>query len=258
MKKISILTLLLSFFYFFILKADDILIQPGEELFYEVSYIGVKLGSIKVITESNQKLNGKSVHKCKAFIDSYRGIPFVSLHAIFESWLDPLVAFSHKFAGNTKVDDGWDYHQIIFDYPNNKITLDRFKNKKKYATDNYTIKEKFNDGLSLFFFARKFIQSKRNVKVPTFIDKDIVSTNIYFLGNKESTEIDAVDYKVKTIYFQGKANWKGIYGLSGDFEGWFSDDLAAVPIKAKMKVYIGSVNIELISWKRKGWSPPKA
>ena len=56
----------------------------------------------------------------------------------------------------------------------------------------------------------------------------------------------------------GQARWTGLYGLSGNFEGWFSNDEARVPIKAKMSVYIGSVVIELKSWKRPDWKPPKS
>jgi len=48
----------------------------------------------------------------------------------------------------------------------------------------------------------------------------------------------------------------GNYGLSGKFEGWFSDDDAHIPIKAKMNVYVGSVVIELVKWKRGSWNPP--
>jgi len=45
--------------------------------------------------------------------------------------------------------------------------------------------------------------------------------------------------------------------LSGKFEGWFSDDNAHIPIKALMNVYVGKILIELKSWKRTGWIPPK-
>ena len=49
-----------------------------------------------------------------------------------------------------------------------------------------------------------------------------------------------------------------IFGLTGVFEGWFSDDAASVPISAKMHVLIGSVRIELLRWKRSNWTPPLA
>ena len=48
-----------------------------------------------------------------------------------------------------------------------------------------------------------------------------------------------------------------IFGLTGYFEGWFSNDEASIPIVAKMKVLIGNITLELKSWKREGWIPPK-
>jgi len=237
--------------------ADNIIIQPGEELVYEVTFFGVKLGSIKIITEENQMLNDLPLHKCKAFIDSYKGIPFVDLHAIFETWLDSSVSYSHKFVGNYKEQEGWVYQQGLFDYDYKKITQESWRNKSKYLSKTFITPKKFNDGLSLFFMARKYVHSKRNLKIPTLLEVDTVTTSIYFSGEQENISIDAINYPVKTVHFSGKADWTGIYGLSGKFEGWFSDDTECVPIKAKMNVYVGSVVLELKSWKRKYWTAPR-
>ena len=51
---------------------------------------------------------------------------------------------------------------------------------------------------------------------------------------------------------QGNAEFVGIFGLTGEFSGWFWNDDARIPIVAKMQVIIGSVTIELMSWKRPG------
>ncbi|MBI5324332.1 MAG: DUF3108 domain-containing protein [Ignavibacteriae bacterium] len=91
----------------------------------------------------------------------------------------------------------------------------------------------------------------------TFMEHDTCYTYINFTGKTENIEIDAVDYPVRTIFFSGKADWEGVYGVTGQFEGWFSDDNARIPIQAKMKLYIGNAEIHLIKWKRQGWAPPK-
>ena len=254
---IVIVSLLLLFITFPKSFADNSIIQPGEELLYEVSFFGVKLGSIKIITEENQVINDMPVHKCKAFIDSYNGIPFVDLHTVFETWMDTSASYSHKFVGNIKEKEGWVYQQALFDYDNKKISQESWRNKSKYLSKTFLTQKKFNDGLSLFFMARKYVHSKRNLKIPTLLEVDTVTTSIYFSGEKESVSIDAINYPVKTVHFTGKADWTGIYGLSGKFEGWFSDDTECIPIKAKMNVYVGSVVLELKSWKRNYWKPPK-
>ena len=258
MLKIRSIILVIVFFLAYTLARTEVL-QVGEELEYEVSYIGIKLGTIKIYTERMESLNGKTVYKIKGLMDSYPNIPFVDLHAVFDSWLDQTVAYSHKFVGSVKADaDNWDYSKMIFDYKKPELSVEKWSKKQLVQEAHYKTTKKFSDGLSLFFIARKFIIAKRPILVPTIIDIDTVSTSINFHGKTENVEIDAVDYPVRTRYFSGSADWTGIYGMTGKFEGWFSDDDASVPIRAKMKVYIGNVSIMLTKWKRANWAPPKA
>ena len=76
MKKLSVLKFLLiiivmGLFLFDSSKAGE-LMQPGEELLYEVSFLGVKLGSIKMRTEKKRKLSTISIlTKQKALINTY-------------------------------------------------------------------------------------------------------------------------------------------------------------------------------------------
>jgi hypothetical protein len=65
-----------------------------------------------------------------------------------------------------------------------------------------------------------------------------------------------VDSPVRVIEVEGTTTVEGIYGMTGGFRGWFSDDSAAVPIKGRLKVLLGEVEIELTTWNRKGWNPP--
>lgn len=232
------------------------IISTGEELIYEVSFFGIKLGTIKIVTEENQILNNRTVHKAKCLINSYKGIPFVDLQVIYQSWMDPSLVSSHKFASNTKDGSSWVYEQIDFNLDEKKIIHQKYYDKELISTNTFNTNSKWNDGLSLFFSARRLLNSNKSLKIPTYMD-DTVYTKINFTGKRENVEIDAVKYPIKCVYFKGLADWTGVYGLTGGFEGWFSDDEAAVPIKALMKVYVGNVKIELVKWKRANWQPPR-
>ncbi|MFP4367962.1 MAG: DUF3108 domain-containing protein [Candidatus Kapaibacterium sp.] len=260
MKKV-ILFLAFIFSYTFFLPEQSAaqVFQPGEELEYEVSFLGIKLGKIRVVSIAAEDLEGNIVYHAKAFMESYRGIPFVDLNATFESWMDKSLSYSHKFTGNMKLDDDkWQYTQMLFHYDKNEIELKRWINKEPSFEKDIKTEKKVNDGCSLFFLARQFTHLKKSVTIPTIIEHSVVSTKINFHGKEESVDIDAVNYPVSAVYFDGKAEWEGVYGLTGKFEGWFSDDNASVPIKAEMNVYIGKVLIELVRWKREGWVPPRA
>ncbi len=239
--------------------AAETILQVGEELVYRVSYMGFSLGTIKVITEADTAFDGNRAIRTKAYMTSNDGIPFVGLKAIFKSWMSPGLSYSYRFQGNTKfMSDTWEYQEIDFDNTNSSIRFETWENKKLKSRDSIKTNSKWNDGMSLFFLSRQYSFLEKSIKVPTFMGVDTAYTIINFQDKREEVEIDAVDYGIKTKYFDGKALWEGIYGLNGYFEGWFSDDDARVPIKATMEVIVGSVDIELIHWKRKGWSPPKA
>lgn len=233
-------------------------LQAGEELEYEVSFLGITLGHIKMTTEQQTDASGQPVIVCKSFIDSRPGIPFIELHSVFSSWMNKSCTFSHQFTANTKEsDDSWTFDKYIFDYNAGKFTTEKFKKKQLVEHKEFITKKKWNDGCSLFYVARQLLFAKRNVRIPTVMMADTVATTIAFSGKEEDVEIDAIDYPIRTVYFNGEATWTGIYGVTGKFEGWFSNDAARVPIRAKMKLYVGNANIELVRWKRAGWTPPK-
>jgi hypothetical protein len=230
----------------------------GEMLEYEVSFMGMKIGTIKTYTRGDEAILGDNTHHVRAEIKSAPGIPYVDLNVVFDSWMDPSFAYSHKFR-STEISEGKKtYEEAIFDYDNKQIKYEKKVDGKVVENDDHSLTKKVNDGCSLFFMARKYLNRNKTVKVPTYIEDENSLTVINFRNKSEDVEIDAVDYPVATKYLDGTANWKGLYGLSGNFEGWFSDDDAAIPVKAKMNVYIGSVDIELVKWSRSGWNPPKA
>lgn len=231
---------------------------PGEELVYRVSYLNITLGTVRSVAEPYTTLDGQRRAKVKVYIKSHPNIPFINLNAIYDSWMDTLLTHSYKFNANTEVEDGkWEFDQYVMDYGKGVMKLEKFRDKQKVQSKEVPAPKRYNDGCSLLFAARSMLYSKKSYKIPTVIMDEPVTTVINFQGTIGETEIDAVDYPIRTVYFNGDANWTGIYGLTGRFEGWFSDDEARIPIKAKMKLYVGSATIELMSWKRGSWQPPR-
>jgi len=238
---------------------DPSFLFPGEELTYRVSYLNITLGTIRTVTEQTTTLNGQKAYKVKVFIDSHPNIPFVSLHSVYESWMDATATYSMQFVANTEVDNKqWEVDKYLFDYSNKKLLMEKYRDSKIVKSRWFDIKKRYNDGSSLLFAARSLLLSKKSLRMPTVIMEETVNTVVNFKGKQEPVSIDAVQYPIKSVYLNGEANWTGIYGLSGRFEGWFSDDEARIPVKAKMKVYVGSVTIELQKWRRGSWQPPKA
>jgi hypothetical protein len=237
---------------------SDSLFQVGEELTYNVSYASINLGQVRIRILERDEREGAVIYRASALIDSYKGLPLVDLHAIFESQIDASI-YARSFWCRIKDDDRWKTYAYDFAYPKRAIYVETgiWKPPSVEKRDTVRIDTLYQDGLSLFFFARKHLHERQTYRIPTFVNEKKGSTLIQFTNERQKESIDAVDYPIDVVYFKGEAGFVGVYGLSGDFEGWFSNDAARVPILAKMKVLIGKVRIELMEWKRAGWEPPR-
>lgn len=236
--------------------------QAGEELTYEVSYLGIALGSIRTRVTSIDSSKGSQRIATECLIRTYRGIPFVTLNTLFQSVVgDSLntVFFRNKeFLADHSV---FKYIEYTFPKNRNQVYISEVVDRHPEWTKSDTLDlegKRWQDGLSLFFFARAFSHSRQQCNVPVLMYDEKAITKIRFGVEVEEEDIDAVDYDIRCRKLEGETGFTGIFGLTGGFEGWFSDDAAAVPIRAKMHVYVGSVKIELIKWKRQGWKPPRA
>ena len=237
---------------------DSVMFQVGEELTYNVSYTIFDLGQIRIKIADKEVDNGTTKYTAIAYIDTYKGIPFVDLHTIYETKLQSPV-YSEWFRARTKQDGKW--YAITYDIDYSKRQMDI--SEGEFGSTNITKKQSvtldtiYQDGLSLFYFARANVKNHKTINVPTIIQEQKVSTQLNFMNEITTQEIDAVKYPIDVVHFTGRADFVGVYGMSGDFEGWFSNDDASVPIVAKMKVLIGNIRIELMKWKRDGWTPPQ-
>jgi hypothetical protein len=235
------------------------MLQVGEELTYKVKYLFFNLGSIRIRLNDRRFENGRAVFSATALIDSR--VPLITdLHVRFDSDIDEEV-FSYGWVAADSSDEGVYIRRIRFEYELNRMVVDRgWRKDSAYVieqADTIAISARCQDGLSLFYYAREHVLEQREHFVATVIDTEQVSTYINFLGRVDEIDIGAVDYDISVVEFDGRADFVGIFGLTGGFEGWFSNDAARVPIVAYMNVLVGSIKVELESWDRPGWSPPR-
>lgn len=268
MKKFSLELLLVTVFIFY--AGEIILAQKhsseknnykflldGEDLTYVVRFGPIELGEVRVII---QKVTNEHNHKyffTIGYIDSYSGVPFVNLHQIFESKFDTTY-YPVFFRGTIKEEEDTSFTEYHFDKNNMRVRVVKGKHSPKTIwTDSTGKMESFyQDGLSLFYYARMKLGKHHSENIPCFVAEKKEKTLINFYNEPEPVSIDAVDYDIDCIHLDGNTDFVSIFGLTGYFEGWFSNDEASVPIVAKMKVIIGNITLELKKWKRTGWNPP--
>jgi len=237
--------------------AGSVILADEEELTYEVSWSFVKLGIVRLKSTPDSSV--------QAWIDSYEGLPYVDLHSIYYSKMDSSL-FSQRSWSLDKQEDGeWTGLNYISDFPNKRLVLEEVRQKDPQTEPHYrkmrdTIAlsgTSFLDGISIGYHPRLLVHTSQPVRVPTVLYGKLGTTTFYLPGEKTTVDLDAVDYPVRAIEMEGTTSVVGVFGMTGDFVGWFSDDQVAVPLKGKLKVLLGSVTMDLVKWKRGSWNPPR-
>ncbi|RPI05670.1 MAG: DUF3108 domain-containing protein [Ignavibacteriae bacterium] len=242
---------------------DERMLQVGEELEYSVHYSFFNIGTIHFKVTDKEERNGRTMYRAFAFMDSNPSLSWlVDLHIRFYTVMDQ-DAFTYDWLSEDSTSKMVTYRKMLFDYDSHKMHFEwgRKLKSNEYKKDGeriITISNNCQDGLSLFYYARQHAREKRTSKIPTFIDTNEVTTNVNFGIEHDEEEIDAVNYPIDVMKLDGRADFVGVFGLTGGFEGVFSNDAAGIPITARMKVILGSVKVELKNWKRNHWTPPKA
>lgn len=241
--------------FYFRTAAD---LQPGEDFTYVVSYSLLKLGEVRIKILEAKETEGAMTYRAAAYMDSYPNVPFVNLHQIYESTFSednkPL-----KFRGIVKGEEYTTFTNYEYNYEKSLIHVKKGKVKPyQLWTDSTASADKiYQDGLSILFYARMNFGNNRSIDIPCFVNEKKVNTKLNYYTDITDVSIDAVDYAVACIRLDGETDFVSVFGLTGYFQGWFSNDEALIPIVAEMKVIIGNVKLELVKWNRKGWNPPE-
>jgi hypothetical protein len=235
--------------------SSRLIVADGEDLLYEVRWTVFKLGTVHLWTRRN--------YTAEAQVDSYEGVPFVDLHSIHYTTMDTLF-YSRGCRSIQKNEQGWAGIDYVYEPARRRLLVEETVQQSVTSPPvSRTLKDSldlptmdFVDGVSIAYVPRTLIHTVQSVVVPTVLYGKLGNTTYNCTNNRTTEKIGALDDPVRVVEIDGTTSVKGIFGMTGDFSGWFSDDEAAVPIKGKLNVILGSVNIELIKWSRSGWNPP--
>ncbi len=231
------------------------MLAGGEDLTYEVSWTFLDLGTIRLVTRDD--------YTAVAYIDSYEGVPVVDLHAVFITTMDSSFRSIHSRSMELK-DGVWAGLDYRYDHVAGKVFIDAVRMNdpqgdvvSRTPRDTLELPDAdFVDGLSIAMFPRRFIHTNSRVDVPTILYGKMGTTTFDFTESGVEEELDCLERPVRMHEVTGATSVVGIFGMTGEFTGWFSDDSAAVPLRGKLKVLIGSVELQLIRWNKQGWHPP--
>jgi hypothetical protein len=229
----------------------------GERLEYKVKWLFFRLGTIVVSTD--QLPGAAGIYRTSITLDSNPDLFFISIHNRYEALVNSRPVHCQAF--RSLEIDGSDTLVTAYTFEKATRQVHMWQSLLPDSVLRQETKDSvdaFYDGASLFFFARTILHYDTSLTVPTLVEFDMFSTDLTTAGAADPVEISTMEEPILTREISGRANFEGstFGGFSGDFKGWFSDDEAAVPIRAEMSITLGTVNVELERWTREGWTPP--
>jgi Flp pilus assembly protein TadD len=190
--------------------------------------------------------------------DRLRGIPLLHVHASvrsaplfflldiedeYDAWIDPATGICHRFyfhMNSYGVDliGQWDYRYADGLYVSRTVVDDGY-----IFGIRQRLPAQVTDGLSLVYYFRYHAMHGLDKRYLFVLDDEYKSGELVPEGSVRMFDIHGEQWE--GYRFLGVLNCKGIAGLSGRFQAWFSRDPAPHLIRAEAKIFVGSVRAQV-------------
>jgi hypothetical protein len=217
-------------------------LHPGERLRFRVKYYWVSLASLTLEVGDPIELGGQAAQRVVFTAKSNPGIFFFHIDSRFESVIgEDGAVLSHRYSADDSA-TGADEGAYDMERAAGRCTFRMTKNGR-FAYEVLPLPAHAQDGISVLLLARALARVRGSLRVPTAVDGVWNPTELRTLGPERR---HWKGREVATVHLQSFGRYKGPAGLSGVIDMWISDDDRAVPYRARMKVSVGSVTIELL------------
>ena len=219
-------------------------IDPNEELDYKVSYGPMTLGWLKVRIKKPETIDGNIVYPIIFFVDTNPSYGFImSLHHIYESYIDPVTLNAVKSRLYTPGSDDFLVRVYYYSYDINKFETYAMTEEGRFQYIVKDLPRKVQDSTSMLYFARGLVSDKRSGVTAVVIDEEYKYGHIKFLNETEPITVNGKEIQSLKIF--ARAEFEGIAGMNGDAWGWFAPDEQAMPLKGNVEIIVGSISLEV-------------
>lgn len=221
------------------------LMDRQEEFVYDVHYGFMRLGEVRLFAVRDTVYNGKQAYYYRTEIESNSSIPFVGYkeihyHSIFA--INDTIPYGLKFWSDKIHRDVPNEYVYKFDYDAMKV----FSFFEGEPEDTLQIDQLGDSGPAFFFYSRLHAGLNRDVSYPIYIDDEPGMVHLSYKDKKQTLRSPAFGSRSVEVYpATGSADFEGPFGFSGDFSAYFNVDRCRTPVEARVRVWVGSVRVQL-------------
>ncbi len=227
--------------------ADAALILERESLRYEVRWGFIHLGDLSITQEISDSA-GRGLAIVSMSGASAPHLPFI--HCEFRNRSDLIRDYptNRRFVYESGGPDGV---RAVYttDYRADELTVAVTEAGRASRVERVAHHGPLYDAGGMILLIRRLAPPIGTFEVPTIVDSAVRRTRLEFTGERRVIDSDAYAYPVAARRCRGMADWelKTGAGMTGAFEIWLSDDADAVPLRASIRIAIGSITLDLKS-----------
>ncbi|MDX1628774.1 MAG: DUF3108 domain-containing protein, partial [Fulvivirga sp.] len=226
----------------------------GEIIEYKVHYGFINAAEGKMmISEDLHEINGRPCYKIDVFGRSIGMFDlFLRIRDNWGTYLDTASIFSHRFY--RKIEEGkYRKHEIVdFDQASHEAKVRTFDNKKQAwrPVERFDVPANVQDMVSGYYYLRTFDFNKIKIgdiiKIDAFFDDTIYDFKIRYQGKDVvKTKIGDINALVLAPIMPENSLFEGEDAI----KVWISNDRNKVPLKIKAEMFVGAVEIDIVSYK---------
>lgn len=226
----------------------------GEELHFEVSYGWLNLADAKMhVSKRAQDQNDKPHYKIDVYGKTKGAATiFGKVNDNWGTYIDmetmlPTVSYRHIEEGKYRK-----HERVYFDHNNNTAIMELYDkdNKRLKETKEFDIPGQVQDLVSGFYFLRtqnlQNLKEGDSVNIKGFFDKEIYNIKLIY----EGTEKIDTNLGIKETYiFSPRLPKNKLFRGEYPVKVWVTKDQNKIPVKIKANLFIGSLNLDIISAK---------
>ena len=225
--------------------------RAGEKLRYKIKLGFIRLGTMEV-TQARAEGGQSSRYVVSITAKRARGVPFITMNWANRAWLDSADPsnriFIHEEAGDPP-------GRLVYrsDSSATRLSIED-RDARGYRRAHLDHPSPLFDSVGMFMLIRGLCESDSELDVPTIVAQQARNTHFRFTSETREMDVDGFPAPVRVRRFTARSDYdcQSCGGLNGDFQGWVTDDDAAIPVRIAMKIAVGSIKILLESVERPG------
>lgn len=219
----------------------------GEKVEYRVHYGFINAAEAKVEISKNPTMVNN--HPCYRINIHGRTVgPFDLISKVRDTWrsyVDTSSILPHVFYRNIQENKYRKEETITFDHSRDKAV-----STVKDETKTYDVPNNIHDIISGYYFLRTInfdkVSEGEIIEVPTFFGGDVYKLRVRYVGK----DIIKTKFgKTRVLRLNPLIPDNKLFKGEGAMRLWISDDANKVPLKAQVELVIGSLEMDLKSYK---------